>query len=252
MNPMKMIIMVMMLIFSSCNHYYYSHNKANIPGLREKNDMVVDAGIGTGWAMMGAEVQTAYAVGDHFGIMINGSVTQNKEQIAYDWDEEDETKSAFIEAGIGYFKNIEANDNWLFEIYGGGGKGSYWLDFEDNRKLNLKMNRFFAQPSMVYTFPNRKIEFGIASRISVATYSTNDLFQNSGNFSNEIYELVTGPAKAFWEPSFRFSAGPGKVKFYFSFTPSLSLNQDFINREIANLNGGIRFIFNTSRRNGRF
>ena len=254
MKTSQLIFVLCVLLLSSCNRYYYSPNKVNIAGLREKNDLRIDAGLGGGWSMIGADVQTAYAIDENIGIMVNGSVTQNRSDFDSELDS-DKTKSAYLEAGIGYFKVLEPNNKWVFEIYGGGGRGNYWLEYDNNQKSVLTMNRFFIQPAMVYKHPIKNIELGIASRIAVAKYISNrtkTTYPYSHYPDNEINDLVNGPADVFWEPSFRLSAGSEKVNFYFSVTPSLNLNQNFLNRELVNLNTGIRFLLNTSKKNNNF
>ena len=58
-----------------CSPYYYAPNKGNVPNLREKNDLRLDAGFGGGFIMKGTDVQAAYAVTSHFGVMVNGAFT---------------------------------------------------------------------------------------------------------------------------------------------------------------------------------
>ena len=251
MKTFQIMLGLLALMLGSCNRYYYSPNKVNIAGLREKNDVRIDAGVGAGWSMMGADLQTAYAVSENIGVMVNGSITQNRADISSDWDT-DKTKSAYLEAGIGYFKEIETNNKWLFEIYGGGGRGNYWLKYDSEQKSILTTNRFFIQPAMVYKHPIKNIEFGIASRMAIVKYSSNLSTRNTYPYTtypnSEINDLINEPAKFFWEPSFRLSMGPEKVNFYFSVTPSLSFNQNFINREVVNVSGGVRLTLNASNR----
>ena len=226
---------------NGCTHYYYAPNKVNIPGLREQGDARLEAGIGKGWLMIGGDVQGSYAVTDNVGIMVNGALTSS----VADWGTDDHrTRSSFIEGGIGYFHPIDTEKKWLFEIYGGGGPAKYRLSYESGPPSYLTTNSFFLQPAFVFTKPGRNVEIGIASRLRGVNFLE---LKTSGSplyNSSEIYKLLDAPMKGFWEPTFRFSAGGEKVRFYFSYSLSLGLNQSFVSREIMTFNTGIRFNFN--------
>jgi hypothetical protein len=236
---------LLILLLSGCNRYYYAPNKANIPSLREKNDMRVEGGVGSGVMMEGADLQASYAVSKNIGIMVNGAVNQNQSGSG-EFSEDDRTRSVFYEAGIGYFKEFDENPYWLFEIYGGMGRGSYYIENASVKLPRINQNRFFAQPSISYTHPSKNIEFGIASRMAVVNYlHTPFTFNSSGSFEQELNELSRYPNKFVWEPSFRFSGGFDLVKFYVSVTPSLSPSRDFAYRDLMNLGLGVRLTFNT-------
>jgi hypothetical protein len=236
---------LLILLLSGCNRYYYAPNKANIPSLREKNDMRVEGGFGNGVMMEGADLQASYAVSKNIGIMVNGAVNQNQSGTG-NFSETDRTRSVFYEAGVGYFKEFDENPNWLFEIYGGMGRGAYYVENASIRLPQINHHRFFAQPSITYSHPTKNIEFGVASRVAVLHYLNAPFaFTTSDTFEQQLNELGKNPNKFLWEPSFRFSAGFNVVKFYVSYTPSLSPSRYFEFRDIMNLNLGIRLTFNT-------
>lgn len=72
------LISCVTVILSSCSPYFYAPNKGNVPNLREKNDLRFDAGLGGGFIMKGIDVQAAYPITSHVGIMVNGALTKGK------------------------------------------------------------------------------------------------------------------------------------------------------------------------------
>jgi hypothetical protein len=247
MKALATILFSSLILLTGCNRYYYAPNKTNIPSLRAKNDMRIEGGVGSGVMMEGADLQASYAAGKNIGIMVNGAVNQNQSGTG-EFSENDRTRSVFYEAGIGYFKEFNENPNWLFEIYGGMGRGIYYIENASVKLPQINQNRFFAQPSLTYTHPSKNIEFGIASRMAVVSYlHTPFAFNTAGSFEQELNELGRYPNKFLWEPSFRFSGGFDIVKFYVSYTPSLSPSRDFEYRDFMNLGLGVRLTFNTKK-----
>lgn len=242
------------LSLSSCDRYFYAPNKVNIPGLREQGDLNIEAGFSGGFLSEGVELQTSYAIAPSLGIMVNGHLNRSQS----DWGTLENREKAmggrFLEAGLGYFREMETNPNWVFEIYGGAGKGSYFLYRDRIQIFTLEKTRYFLQPTFSYKIPRKNIEFGVASRFSVAQYSGNpwaipNLEYES--YRTEITQLLQDKTKVFWEPSFRFSGGGDAVKFNVGVTPSLLLSQYFETRDVVNVNLGVRFSLTTKKANRR-
>ncbi|TKT92003.1 hypothetical protein [Dyadobacter frigoris] len=234
------------LMLCSCSPYYYAPNKGNIPNMREKNDVRIDAGFSVGLVSAGADLQFAYAPIDHLGVMVNGafSKTQN-------YSKNNDTESQYLEAGLGYFTKFEDNRKWLFEVYGGGGKGNYSIWYNDYQTSKIDMNKYFIQPSLSYTHLYKNLEFGIASKFSGVNYDlksftvVDDMYHSN---VRRIQNLVNRPMLLFWEPTFRFSGGFKNMKAYVSYTPSVDILQTGTDREVVNVSMGLRFTLNASRK----
>lgn len=214
--------------------------------MREKNDVRIDAGFSVGLISGGADLQFAYAPIEHLGVMINGafSKTQN-------YSKNNDTESHYLEAGLGYSTKLEDNKKWLFEVYGGGGKGNYSIWYTDNQTAKINMNKYFIQPSLSYTHLDKNLEFGIASKFSGVNYDLKNysLFDDVGpDYMRNLQRLVNRPMFLFWEPTFRFSGGFRQVKAYVSYTPTIDILQTGTDREVVNLSMGLRFTLNASRR----
>lgn len=241
------LILCTTALLCGCSPYYYSPNKVNIPNLRERNDMRVDAGFGGGWIMKGADLQAAYAITSHVGIMANCALTGSRES-STNYSEREYTTSRYLEAGLGYFTKLEENQNWALEIFGGGGKGDYKVRYDREERVQLNMNKFFIQPSLSYTHPRKNLEFGIGSRFSGVDYNLKSTTLLAAYDFERVKRIIDRSLVVYWEPSFRFSAGSETVKGFVSYTPSISIFESDIPREIINLNLGVRFTFNASRR----
>src|ERR1044071_1103820 len=57
--------------FTSCTHYYYGPNSANVPLMKKEGDGRISASIASADETTGFELQSAYALGNHFGGMFN-------------------------------------------------------------------------------------------------------------------------------------------------------------------------------------
>lgn len=86
------------------------------------------------------DAQTAVAVSDNIGIMLNGSYGNETNNSIDNFH-----KHSFAEAGIGYYERFR--ERFRYEIYGGYGIGEVEGDFEyalfDEEITNTRYNRFF-------------------------------------------------------------------------------------------------------------
>lgn len=135
------------LWLSSCKIAYYptTHNS---PMLNNKGEFQASGIIATG----NLELQTAYAITDNIGIMVNGSFFSENREIYID-DEKTEIKEKhnLIEAGVGYFTKFGGLGK--FEVFAGGGVGKVPADFWNSPYVydgtqTDKMTKVFVQPSV--------------------------------------------------------------------------------------------------------
>src|SRR5882724_11141353 len=156
------------IIFSSCAHYYYVPNTVNVPLLKEKNDMRISAGYSGGESFQGADIQFAYAVSPSVGIMANGLFGGKTEEDVY--GEQQSGKGSFGELGVGYYKPFSPKKLFVFEVYGGAGIGAANHEYGiSNGSAKVGATKFFVQPSIGYTSKKGRFEFAMASRFSGVT-----------------------------------------------------------------------------------
>jgi hypothetical protein len=141
------LILAAISIFSSCKTAYYP-TTINSPMLSNKGEFQATGIIGTG----NFELQTAYAVTDNIGIMLNGSYFSSQRELTIE-DEivEISEKHNLIEAGVGYVNHL--GEMAKFEVFAGGGVGKVPADFRGasyvyDGSQTAQMSKFFIQPSV--------------------------------------------------------------------------------------------------------
>lgn len=144
---LKLVLLFLMGIWlSSCKTVYYptTHNS---PMLNNKGEFQASGIIGTG----NFELQTAYAITDNIGVMLNGSYFNGTREIEIN-NEKTEIKEMhnLIEAGAGYFTNFGKLGK--LEVFAGGGVGKVpanfrGIDYYDGTQTS-DMTKLFIQPSI--------------------------------------------------------------------------------------------------------
>lgn len=127
------------MVFESCSPSYVP-NVVNTPLLSNKGE--VQMGVHTGFS--GIDPQLAYAVTNHFGLMLNGSFANRTSDSTDNYH-----KHRFGEMGVGYF--TEFLDNGRFEVFTGFGAGDLRANLENGLFYSfsdVNANRFFIQPAI--------------------------------------------------------------------------------------------------------
>ena len=223
---------VLVIMSQSCN-VMYSPSMQNTPLLQEKKEVVANIGIN--------DIQGAYAVTDHVGVMLNGYYNNgaSNDYSSYDYYDSwyrQERKQAHVEAGVGCFNKL--NDNIIVEIYGGLGYGSASMNNYSRDSLNeipiLKSSysadftRFFIQPAIGYSVDN--FDFSFSMRILFQKYMNASSF---GYTRIELYDDklldMDKPVYAFLEPALTMRYGFKYVKFQAQAMLSYKYNVDRLN-----------------------
>ncbi len=121
-----LVALCMAIFLSSCSSVYMP-NVPNTPMLSRQGEL--SAGAHT--SLKGnASINGAYAVSDHVGLIISGSVMNNSRR-AKDFNHR------LIEIGGGYFTTFGDQNNRILEIYAGVGKGSSDITYRDYKHDEL-------------------------------------------------------------------------------------------------------------------
>ncbi|MEA2105370.1 MAG: hypothetical protein U9P82_01395 [Bacteroidota bacterium] len=135
-KQLQLLLLVLPLGFLfSCSPEYIP-NMANSPMFSNQGELQATVATGTS----NFDAQTAYAITDHIGIMVNGSYGNETNDTTDDFH-----KHAFIEAGLGYYEKI--GENVRYEIYGGYGFGKTEGEFDyefDSRITDADMQRILC------------------------------------------------------------------------------------------------------------
>jgi hypothetical protein len=153
---MKKISLLLLMACSSCTIVYHP-NTRNLPMFSGKGEFK-----GTASVTINEEwnVQSAYAVSDHVGIMGNGMIFKNRFQGRH-------SEGAFGELGAGYYVNTK---KYYFDVFGGYGIGNRDVDYCASFFSTLQSrtqgvyHRVFIQPG--FGFKTSGFESGLAMRIS--------------------------------------------------------------------------------------
>lgn len=109
----RLLAIALLLLTTGCVSTYMP-NVPNVPMFTEKGELSAAGHI---TPKGNITFNTAYAVTDNIGVMLNGSML-NQERKKRDF------RHNLIEAGAGYFTTFGPNQNRVLEIYGGLGGGS--------------------------------------------------------------------------------------------------------------------------------
>ncbi|MBD1398372.1 hypothetical protein H9Q13_14470 [Pontibacter sp. JH31] len=109
----KLLPFVALLLTTGCVSTYMP-NVPNVPMFTEKGELSAAGHI---TPKGNITFNTAYAVTDKFGVMINGSMLDQERK-------KRDFRHNLIEAGAGYFTTFGPNQNRVLEIYAGIGGGS--------------------------------------------------------------------------------------------------------------------------------
>lgn len=161
--------LVAALFITSCKLMYFPTTH-NTPMLTQKGELQI-SGLMDG--MLNFDLQSACAVSNNLGVMLNGSYKSFWLMNSEDYNFVGKPHT-YAEAGIGYYKPLV--NGGKFEIYGGGGIGSVSgnVPNEVAGGLEIKsgtLTKFFIQPAVGATFKRRfifesMVEYDFALRIA--------------------------------------------------------------------------------------
>lgn len=214
-----------LFLVTSCAPVYVP-NVRNSPMFTKGGEFQASAQIGNG-----LELQSAYAVTDHFGLMTNFSfINQSGTE-----DEEDFHRHQFFEGGAGFFTNRNES---FFEIYAGygRGKGTSFDAFEffgpQSVAATGRYERYFLQPGIGLN--KEKVNLSFAPRFSLV-----DFYE----FSTELVRTtVEEKPKLFFEPAIigRTNFAHNTMFATFQAGASLGMNETvYFDRRTFTLSAGI-------------
>lgn len=138
----------------SCKTVYIPNN-FNSPLLRNKGDAQLTFSSG----FSGIELQGAYALTDHWGIIANGQYCKNPDK------ENESYVYKLAEGGIGYTEHF--SDRGVFEFFAGSGIGEAPADFRHftyTGTEKARVKRLFLQPAI--GFSNDLIDISLVTRLA--------------------------------------------------------------------------------------
>ena len=147
-TEIQILFFGLILILTGCVTLY-KPNPIYSPLLKEKGDLNASALIGASGCGL-FNLQAAYAISDHVGIMIDGMY--HTRGSTNDNSSVEKLNMFFAEAGAGYFSTFGNEKNGIFQLYSGSGYG-YTSDKIDNGnqpypEVSTKYFNIFIQPGL--------------------------------------------------------------------------------------------------------
>jgi len=244
-NPM---LIYMLVLLTSCSHYYYAPNAANIPLFKEKNSVEVKGGF-SGDSYNGADIQAGYSVSKKVGVIVNSFFAGESESVTNfnsDYSHKESGSGSYFEAGAGYYKPFGKNKTWIFETYGGAGIGGEKHVYDYSQSATLHLTKYFIQPSFGYNSKKETFQFAVSCRFSslnLKIKSANLSAESNQREKGKLDQIVSHPTSFLWEPSYMIALGGEHVKFYFQITTSSNLNNSYLFMDVGNVSLGAKFKF---------
>lgn len=237
----KMHLLLVAVLFSSCSHYYYAPNTANIPMLREKGDVRLNFNFyGTDEAE-GGELQAAVATGKRTGLMFNllsasshGGLFQSE---AYMSTTPPSGSGTYVELGYGFFAPIPKS-KWVFETYAGVGTGKVSNWYSENEKSKLGFTKIFVQPSLGWR--TKYFELGISNRFAFASMRVKE---STNHVNQDVQYIKDHKSAILLEPSFLIRFGLKHVKISANYTHSGNMSHNW-QQETTGISVGLSIPFN--------
>jgi hypothetical protein len=264
---MKAIIII--IVCSACMfacyspRYVYSPSTQNIPSLGKKNDLeisgfyagAINAFKEKGNYVRGFDIHAAWAVSNHFGVMINESHRWEKNGGNDSFFPNDSSflsyKRNFTEIGAGYFTSMEYYNKMQFQVFGGIAIGSSKIfdDFISNNTHQDKyhysrLTNFFLQPTLKYS-PFRMLSTALSSRFTAVVFSHIRTNYSPAELENYILDSLGVSPVFFWEPAvdYTFSIRNFPLKFQLQGSITVLLNHRFVEHRNGNIAVGITYDF---------
>jgi hypothetical protein len=181
-----------MVWFSSCSPVPYSNVGMNVPMLKAKGEVNLNASYGVTQDAEGLGLQIAAAADSSFGVMASFYYLANTP--GTDWT----GKGNFTEFGVGKFGSTE-NGKFIYDGYLGLGFGGIKNE-SGNSMLNTKFIKPFIQGSI--GFNHKIIDVALTTRFAVVSFT-----DQSFRFDDPVYSQEA--AAFFRENETKFIFEPG-------------------------------------------
>ena len=236
------ILLFTLLLLGGCAVSYVP-NSVNTPLFDQKGEALASVNAG----FSGYDVQTAYAVTDHIGVMLNGSFDSEQSDPNY------KHSHTYVEAGAGWSGKI--GQYGRYEIYTGYGMGpteTYYRrknligNFFVIDSLGVFNQRLFLQPSA--GFKSEYFEASFSSRFVFLHLSPRYYLQRIEGNPNSETSYPARPNTFYWEPVLTIKGGGKKLKGYIQGGISWPLqnNPDYYNN-IFIFSLGLQYRFNLKK-----
>lgn len=216
MLKLRILLLAVCPIFTGCVTLY-KPNVVHSPLLKEKDDLHVAASLGLSGSGL-SNLQGAYAITDHAGIMANGMHHQRKlTSLDSSATQSEHLRILFAEAGAGYYSTFGNEKDGLFQCYGGGGYGETNDRIEGlghpMPEVKAKYFNVFIQPGVAFTSKRVELAFDLRGNY-VRLFNIHAYLYNEFDWWNTDLNFYSDTAVSFlnMEPAITIKAGGEKLK----------------------------------------
>ena len=228
---------IALLASVGCSPKYYVPNTLNVPMIRAKGE--------TNLTLAGndnqVELQGARGLSDALALQVNLGFVNPKDE-----DNGNNGAGALVEAGVGYFRNV--NPSLLFDVYALVGVGGVENDFPTTvpanpgttGKISADMSRFSVQPSL--SFHRRLFSISGSARISSLRYRN---VEGSLIFDgvNQVDYLNDNKSHTLLEPALTLRVGGERIRLQVQLVRSVNLTDSSFRQDegVATVGLNVRF-----------
>lgn len=218
-------ILLLILTLNGCSPVPYANVGLNVPMLKQKGEVNLNASYGTTEDAEGFALQTAAAVDSSLSIIASLYIMKNLAHT--DW----EGKGSYFEFGAGKFGNVSANGKFIYDAHLGLGFGSIRNE-SGNSSLDVKFIKPFLQGSI--GFNHKIIDVALTSRFAVVNFTDNTFRFDDVTYSAEATEFFRdNKTKFVFEPGVTVRVGYEAIRLSLQFcTSTFTVEERFSNSNI--------------------
>lgn len=173
---MRLVVLLFtaaMLSFAGCSQYHYSPNFIHTPQLDKKGDAAVTAAISGSPASLNGDFHASYSPIKHGTVMVN--FFRNRSRFE---DNNFFGGPTYVQSSKGYLAEGAVGGYMPFgfgigAMYVGWGQGQMRNDYGIGRIAELRLQRFFIQPT--FTFKNDWFRLGMGMRLIRLSYPSGNI-----------------------------------------------------------------------------
>jgi hypothetical protein len=239
----KAITIVLVLTINSCTHSYYIAKGPNVPLFTEKNEFHGSISVGGGEMSSSTDVQAAYAISGHFGVMADFMSSSGN-----NYNNKNISKSKYFDGALGYFKPFDKY--MVFEVYGGIGTDHqehvyYSTDWTSGRtnldgNADIHYTKSFLQPSIGATFKAFDIAFTTGITRLDYRIEKNTVIKASPHAA-ELILIAEESNPVLFEPAMTIRGGWKNVKIQLQYVYSHNLSTTEMYQDKSKFSFGIYF-----------
>ena len=210
---LRLLMLAAFFTFTGCVTLY-KPNVIHSPLLKEKGELNAAGSLGLSGSGV-YNLQAAYAVGNHTGLVINGM--NHSRKLTNGDGSVEKLNILFGEAGVGYFTTFDGKKNGLFQIYSGTGYGHTQDKLENATQPypQVRANFFnvFIQPGMAITNKNFQFAFDVRANY-VRIFDIQAFLYEKFEWWNTDFKYYENTSVYFinYEPTLTMKAGGKNLK----------------------------------------